>query len=457
MSRRVHLVGIGGTGMSAIARVLVERGENVSGSDRSPSEYSRALEEIGVAVTYGHAPENIAGADLVLISSAVASDNAEVIAARAAGIPIQRREAFFQELTSGQQVVAVAGTHGKSTTTGLIAWILEQAGMQPSFIVGGLLTDFAANARAGAGKPFVIEADEYDRAFLGLRPSIAVVTSVEHDHPDCYPTPESFQQAFHEFAGQVQDLLITCADDPGAARLQPARVEHWSYGIVQESDWRAEEIRPNSAGGSDFLVLHQKEVLGLARMRLPGDHNVLNALGALAVAQRLEVPFSVAREALTSYHGVGRRFEIVGQARGVTVIDDYAHHPTEIRATLAAARQRFPGGDVWAVFQPHTFSRTRTLLDDIAAAFADANHVVVTEIYASRETSDGTLQGRDVARRIRHADVRFAASLAEAAEMVGKEVGPGSVVVTLSAGDGNQVGRLLLARLHQPEEGGQHA
>lgn len=457
MSRRVHLVGIGGTGMSAIARVLAERGEDVSGSDRAPSEYSRALEEIGVTVRYGHAAENIAGAELVLISSAVAPDNPEVLAAKAAGIPVQRREAFFQELTAGNQVIAVAGTHGKSTTTGLIAWILDRAGLQPSFIVGGLLTDFASNARSGAGKPFVIEADEYDRAFLGLRPSVAVVTSVEHDHPDYYPTPESFRQAFSEFAGQVQDLLIVCADEPGAANLKPSGPVRWTYGITSEADWRAEEIRPNPAGGSDFLVLHQKGVLGLARTRLPGVHNVANALAALAVAHQLGVPFSETREALTSYHGVGRRFEIIGQAAGVTVVDDYAHHPTEIRATLAAARRRYPDGDIWAVFQPHTFSRTRTLLEDISTAFGDANHVVVTEIFASRETPDGTLCGSDVARRIQHADVRFAETLPEAAEVVGRGVRPGSIVITLSAGDGNQVGRMVLKRLQERDEGGKHA
>lgn len=444
MSRRVHLVGIGGAGLSAIARILVERGEIVSGSDQAVSPYAEALAAQGVHVAYGHRAENVAGADLVIVSSAVPDTNPEVAAARQAGARVVRRSDYLGELTAGYQTVAVAGTHGKTTTTGLIAWLLDRAGRSPTFIVGGILEDFGTNARLGHGQQFVIEADEYDRAFLALRPSLAVVTNVEHDHPDCYPTPEDFRSAFREFAGRVEGTLIVCAEDAVASSLQPASGDVVRYGFGQGLPWRAEEIRDNAAGGSDFLAVKEGVDLGLVRTRLAGTHNVLNSLAALAAVDRLGIPFVEARQALTEFHGARRRFEVLGEASGVTVIDDYAHHPTEIRATLAAARHRFRGAEIWAVFQPHTFSRTRALLADFAQAFADADHVLVTEIFASREAPDPGINGARVAERIQHADVRFVETLADAASDLDQRVKAPAVVVTLSAGDANEVGRMLL-------------
>jgi UDP-N-acetylmuramate--alanine ligase len=449
----VHLVGIGGAGLSAIARVLHERGEAVTGSDQAISPYSRALEAAGISVSYGHRAENVAGADLVVVSSAVPADNVEVLAAERAGVAVVRRNAFLRELTLGSETIAVAGTHGKTTTTGLIAWILTSAGLEPTFIVGGILQDFGTNAHAGKGRTFVIEADEYDRAFLALHPSIGVVTNVEHDHPDCYPTPAEFHQAFEAFAAQVTDLLIVCLDDPGASSLAPAGVRRLTYGLHSEADWRAEEIRANTAGGSDFLVLRRAELLGLARTRLPGLHNVVNALAALAAAEAAGVSFAEARRALTEFHGTARRFQVIGEVEGVHVIDDYAHHPTEIRATLAAAKLRYPEAEIWAVFQPHTYSRTRALLEGFAGAFADANHVIVTEVFASREAHDPTVSGRLIVERMVHPEARFIPSLAEAAESVLARLRPPAVLVTLSAGDGNEVGMQVLARL-QKKAGG---
>lgn len=425
----------------------------MTGSDQAVSPYSKALEDAGVPVRYGHRAENVAGADLVVVSSAVAEDNLEIVAARKLGIPVQRRNVFLGELTADSKTIAVAGTHGKTTTSGLIAWLLDQAGLSPTFIVGGLLEDFGSNARAGTGPHFVIEADEYDRAFLALRPSVAVVTNVEHDHPDCYPTPQDFQAAFREFADRVQDLLVVCLDDPGAGMLAPSGVARLTYGLGEQADWRAEEIRLNAAGGSDFLVLRRGELLGLVRTRLPGVHNVLNALASMAVADNLGLAFADTRRALTEFHGAGRRFEVLGEAAGVWVIDDYAHHPSEIRATLAAARQRYSQSEVWAVFQPHTYSRTRALLEGFAQAFKDADHVVVTEIFASREPPDPTLSGRHLAERMAHRDVHFIPELPEAARYLQEHVQPPAVVVTLSAGDGNEVGRLLLEGLSAGEGG----
>ena len=436
--------------MSAIAKVLAERGETVSGSDQAVSVYTEALEALGVPIAYGHRAENIAGAELVLVSSAVAATNPEVVAALQAGVPVMRREGFLAELTAPYEVIATAGTHGKTTTTGLIAWILSEAGLDPSFIVGGVLLDFGSNAHAGSGKSFVIEADEYDRAFLGLHPEIAVVTSVEHDHPDCFPTPEDFRAAFVQFASQVWRTLIVCADDPAAAAL-PSKAQRLSYGLAPGADWRAEEIRPNGVGGCDFLVLERGRVLGLARTRLPGEHNVRNTLAALAVAQECGVPFATSRQALTGFRGASRRSEVIGEAGGVVVVDDYAHHPTEIRATLSGLRQRYPGRRLWAVFQPHTFSRLRALLDDFAASFADADHVRITDIFAARELPDGATTSRALAEKVRHPDCRYSGTLEESARELIERVEPNSVVVTLSAGDGNWIGRQLLEARSQRE------
>lgn len=442
--------------MSAIAKVLVERGETVSGSDLARSAFSEALEAQGVAIHYGHRPENIAGAEVVVATSAVGEDNPEIVAARRSGIPVMRRQEYLGELTSGYATVAIAGTHGKTTTTGLIAWILDQAGLAPTFIVGGLLGDFGTNARAASGTTFVIEADEYDRTFLGLRPSVAVVTNVEYDHPDSYPTVEAYRRAFAEFASRVSDLLVVCEDDPIASSLAAPAAARLAYGIGQTADWRAEEIRVNAAGGDDFLALRRGELLGLVRNRLPGLHNVRNTLAALAVAEHLGVSFSQAREAVTGFRGVGRRFEIVGEAAGVTVIDDYAHHPSEIRATLAAARERFPQAEIWSVFQPHTFTRTRALMGEFASAFADADHVIVTDIFASREKPDATTRSEELVAQMSHTDVRQIHRLDDVVEELLARVRPGAVVVTLSAGDANRVGRGLLAGLAAKQEGGSH-
>jgi UDP-N-acetylmuramate--alanine ligase len=447
MSRHVHLVGIGGTGLSAIARVLKQRGDVVTGSDRTRSIYAEALEALGVPIRYEHRAENVEGADLVVASSAVPDDNVELQAARSAGIPVLRRSEFLGDLTAGQKTIAVAGTHGKTTTTGLIAWLLTQAEMDPSFIVGGTLSNFDANARAGGGDYFVIEADEYDRMFLGLEPAIAVITNVEHDHPDCYPTFESFRRAFAEFASRVQDLIVVCKDDPGAASLPLPAIECVRYGLNADADWYAEEIRSNAVGGSDFLVLRRGETLGLMRTRLPGPHNVLNTLAALIVGDHLGLDFKDMRETLTEFLGVGRRFEIIGEAAGVTVVDDYAHHPTEIKATLRGARQQFPDAEIWAVYQPHTFSRIRALLPDFAHAFDDCDHLIVTDIFASREQADGSIDSRTLVETIEHPDVRYIPRLEAAADYLLERVKGGSLVLTLSAGDGNRVGYRVLQGL----------
>ncbi|RLC74844.1 MAG: UDP-N-acetylmuramate--L-alanine ligase [Chloroflexi bacterium] len=456
--KHIHLIGIGGAGLSAIARVLMEQGAEVSGSDLTLSPVAESLARDGARVFDGHRAENVNGADLVVVSSAVPASNVEVRAAQAAGIPVLKRPQVLGRMMNGRLGVAVAGTKGKTTTTAMIASILLKAERDPTFIVGGVLAGLETNAHAGKEPLFVIEADEYDRTFLGLKPTVAVVTNVEHDHPDCYPTFDDFQAAFAEFVALVprDGLLVACWDDPAARALGERRREAGGavafFGLEEGAEWRAEDVRPNFAGGVDFLITRGGEVLGLVRLRLPGTHNASNAAAAIAVADFLNVPLRVARSALTEFRGVKRRFEIKGESGGVTVVDDYAHHPTAIRVTLQAARERFTHRSLWAVWQPHTYSRTRALLKDFARAFDLADHVILLPIYAARETDALNTSSRDVAAEMQHPDVRCAGSLDEALVWLGTEVRPGNVVLTLGAGDGNRVGEWLLEVLDNDQD-----
>jgi UDP-N-acetylmuramate--alanine ligase len=426
----------------------------VTGSDQAANALSDALVRDGIRVVIGHQAGNVAGADLVLVTSAVHPDNPEVVAALAAGIPVKRRENFLEELTAGLRTIAVAGTHGKTTTSSLIAWILRSAGRQPGYVLGGVSPDLAGNAAAGGGSIFVIEADEYDRAFLGLRPSLGVITNVEYDHPDVYPTRPDYRRAFEDFLELIQDRLIVCREDPVAADLGRAGLPRETYGLSADADWHAEEIRPNAAGGSDFLAFHAGESLGLMRTRLPGRHNVLNALAAMAAVADFDIAPPDLRQALTEFRGVQRRFTIAGETGEVTVIDDYAHHPSEVQATLDAVRGRYPGREVWAVFQPHTYSRLRALAPDFAHAFAGADHVVITGVFASREQALPGIDAAWLAGQIAHDDVHPLEALDEAARFVLARLRPPAVVVTLSAGDGNRVGEIVLEALKAGGEGG---
>ena len=457
----VHFVGIGGAGLSAIARVLMGLGYRVSGSDQAASALTAALADEGATVYAGHRGEHVNGADLVVVSSAIPKDNVELVAAQARGMSVAKRADFLGEMMTGRTAVAIAGSHGKTTTTGMIATMLLEAGQDPTFIVGGQIAHLGTNARSGTG-PFLIEADEYDRTFLGLKPTMAVVTNVEHDHPDCFPTFEEFREAFEAFVGLLPEhgVLIVCADDPTAWRLaelaQSRRITVVPYGLAGDvelaghpSYWQAVDVRPNGAGGSDYVALTGGESKGLIRLRVPGAHNVANSLATLAVADQLGVPFNTVAQALRTFRGMGRRFEIKGVATGVTVVDDYAHHPTEIRATLAAARSNYPEREIWAVWQPHTYSRTKVLMRNFSAAFGDADHVLVTPIFAAREKSDPSVSSADVVARMDHNDAGVVADLDEAVEALEAGVQSGDVVLTLGAGDGYVIGERLLARLRE--------
>ncbi|MEW5721180.1 MAG: UDP-N-acetylmuramate--L-alanine ligase, partial [Chloroflexota bacterium] len=350
----------------------------------------------------------------------------------------------FPELTAGKRTIAVAGTHGKTTTTAMIAAILANAGLDPEVIVGGIVPEVGGNARAGHGEYFVIEADEYDRAFLGLRPAIAVVTSIEMDHPDIYRDVDDVTRAFREFMRLAprEGAVIGCGDAETVSRelrgIRETRVVR--YGFNADNDWRASDVVPNARGGSDFVAWRGAEEIRDWGLGIPGTHNVLNALAAIAVADTVGVDLASVRATLRNFRGAARRFEIKGEFRGVTVVDDYAHHPTEIRATLAAARTRFPQRNIWAVFQPHTFTRTLALLDEFANAFVDADHVIVTEIYAARERASRGVSGAQVVNRMKHPDARFIASLDATTEFLLAHLDPGDILITLGAGDVNHVG-----------------
>lgn len=451
--QRIHIVGIGGAGMSAIARVLRGRGFTVTGSDRGEGLLVTALRAEGIPVAVGHAPENLGAAELVLASSAVPDENPELVAARAQGVPVLRRPEFLAALTAGYDVIAIAGAHGKTTVSGMIATILLAAGLDPTFIVGGVVANLGTNARVGQGRHFVIEADEYRNTFLALEPQIAVVTNVEYDHPDSFPSPKHLRLAFGEFVEQIRPggLLVACADDPVAHAVGASYHANGGrlvrYGRSAGATWQVTGLRANESGGVDGVVWWEGHEIGLLRLRLPGEHNAVNALAAVAVASALEIPWETSRKALESFAGTERRFEILGEAAGVVVVDDYAHHPTQIKAVLAAARQRYPERRIIAVWQPHTYSRIKALWGEFLAAFEQADRVLILPIYAAREVDDGTVSHRDLAARLHHGDVVVAESLADAVERLAAEIAPDDLVLLMGAGDEYLVGRQLLARL----------
>lgn len=457
----IHVVGIGGSGMAAIARVLAGRGFRVSGSDLQHNELTTALESEGIRVFNGHDPSHVSGADALVVSSAIAPSNPEWLAARDQGKPVLKRAELLGELMTGKVGIAVAGTHGKTTTTGMIATILLETGLDPTVVLGGTLAELGGNGRFGRGPHFIVEADEYDYMFLGLRPEIAVITNIEHDHPDLFPTVESYRDAFRRFTALMpqRGQLVVCTDDDGVVELLdeggPYTSNVMAYGLDEpriafgSPSLRAVELRPNQLGGTDFIVERDRHTIGLARIRVPGSHNVRNALAALAVGLVMEMDFAQICRALAGFGGVQRRFQLVGEVADVTIIDDYAHHPTEIRATLAAARQRYPGRRLWAVWQPHTYSRTRLLADEFAAGFELADRVIALDIYRSREVHDPTISTADVVSRMDISKVTYIPDRRDAAGYLLERVSPGDVVVTLGAGDGDMVGRWLLDGLKQ--------
>lgn len=440
-ARRVLLVGVGGSGMSGLATILLQMAKVVVGSDLAESSALQRLRRAGADIRAFHSAENVQDADLVIISAAIPNDNPELVVARQSGIPVLTHAEALGALLSQRTGIAVAGTHGKTTTTAMIAFILDRCGLDPSFLIGSEALDLGASARLGTGPHMVVEADEYDRRFLALRPHLAVITSIEPDHLDYYRDLAEIQSAFVEFAARVLPggALITCADSPALAdlTLPGSRI---TYGLSPAADWRISSYRPE-AGGCRFVVEgpdHQRAEIAL---RLAGHHNASNALAATIACLVLGVDLTLTAEALQHFTGTRRRFETIGRYRGIWVVDDYAHHPTEVRATLRAARERH-GGRIIVVFQPHTTNRTAKLLADFVSAFDNADRVVLVPIYqpAGRERQGLPVSSEDLAVRMPPHLIRLVSGLDEAMDVLKEEVAPGDLVITMGAGDVNKIG-----------------
>ncbi len=447
--RRLHFLGIGGAGMCALAELALEAGLEVTGCELEASPRTERLVELGAGILLGHDPAHVGDVDAVVATAAVPEDLPELQAARRLGLPVVGRAELLAEVERGRLGIAVAGTHGKTTTASMITWVLQEAGLDPTAVVGGRPAFLPGHARAGRGPHLVCEADEYARAFLALHPCWCVVTNVEPEHLEVYGTREALEAAFAELAGRVPfwGAVIACADDPGAVRVAAACGRRTlGYGLGEGAWLRAVEVAAAPEGTAATVVAGGKE-LGRLRIPLAGGHNLRNALAAVAVALELEIPFVEAAAALARFPGVGRRLEVRGERGGVLVADDYAHHPTEIAATLAAARQRWPGRRVVAVFEPHLYSRTRAFAAGFARALAAADRVILLPVYPAREAPRPGVDSRLVLEPLRAggAAAELASDYRDAARRLEGTVAPGDVVLTLGAGPVDRVGELWLA------------
>jgi len=455
--QRVHFVGIGGIGMSGIAEVLLNLGFKISGSDLKPSAVTERLASLGATIFEEHRTENVGGAEVVVVSSAVPDDNPELAEARMLHIPVIQRAEMLAELMRLKYGIAVAGMHGKTTTTSMVAAILAASGLDPTVVVGGRVDAMGSNARLGNSQYLVAEADESDRSFLKLSPILAVVTNIDREHMDCYRNMRDVKRAFLDFMDRVPfyGMVVLCNDDPILRRMLPQiprRVV--TYGTRRGSDFhiKVRECGFDSQQNhpvSRFEVTYRGNSLGEFRLRVPGAHNVLNATAAIAVGIGLDIQIGQIRAALETFHGVDRRFQLRGKVARISVIDDYGHHPTEIRATLAAARQcGFRKTHV--IFQPHRFTRTRDLMDEFATAFEDADNLIILDVYPAGEQPIEGVTGEALARRITDEGKRtaaYAGSFAAAAKSVCEAANEGDMILTLGAGSVSQLGPMILEKL----------
>jgi UDP-N-acetylmuramate--alanine ligase len=458
--RRVHFVGIGGIGMSGIAEVLLNLGYQISGSDLKTSAVTQRLGGLGAAIFEEHTAANIAGADVVVTSSAISVENPEVVEARRLHVPVIQRAEMLAELMRLKYGIAIAGMHGKTTTTSMVAAVLAAGGLDPTVVVGGRVDAMGSNARLGRSQYLVAEADESDRSFLKLSPILSVVTNIDREHMDCYRDMRDVRRTFLEFMERVPfyGVVVGCNDDAVLRRLLP-RVHRrvTTYGTTAGSDFLIRIGR--SVGGGEhspvvrFEVTYKEKELGQFTLRVPGTHNVLNATAAIAVGTALDVSTERIRSALDGFRGVDRRFQLRGKAAGVSVIDDYGHHPTEIRATLAAARQ-CGFRRVHVIFQPHRFTRTRDLMGEFAAAFGDADTLCLLDIYPASEKPIEGVTAEVLAGSIAEAgkrNVAYASSFSDAVASVRALARPGDMVLTLGAGNVSQLGPMILEKLTTKE------
>jgi UDP-N-acetylmuramate--alanine ligase len=452
--KRLYFIGIGGAGMSGIAEILHNLGYQVAGSDSTPSEVTEYLQSKGVTIHPAHAAGNIKDVDVVVISSAISESNPEVTEARKLRIPVIKRAEMLGELMRLKFSVGVAGTHGKTTTTSMIGRILQQANLKPTLIVGGVVAELGTGASLGEGDYLVAEADEYDKSFLSMFPSMAVVLNIEPDHLECYDGLEDLKNSFLSYMNRVPfyGSAIISADDANTALLKNRITRPFaSFGFSPTADYRAVDVQL-SAGRTTFGVYHHQDLLGEIILRVPGRHNVANALAAIAAARELDVPFVAVADSLRSFRGVGRRFELIGEAKDIMLFDDYAHHPTEIAATLRAARDCYPGHRLIVIFQPHLFSRTKYFLKEFAQALSQADQCILTDIYPARElpiegvTSDLI---RKEAERMGHTNFQYVGVKENAIEAVLSMAKPKDLIITQGAGSITYIKKTILERLQE--------
>lgn len=457
--KNIHFIGIGGIGMSGIAEVLCNLEFTVSGSDLKKSANTNRLEVIGAQIYEGHAAENIGNAQVVVYSSAVKADNPEVVAAREKKIPvIPRAEMLAELMTLKPYSVAIAGSHGKTSTTSMVATVLGHAGVEPTTIVGGVVDTLGSNAKLGTSDWFVAEADESDRSFLMLNPTIAVVTNIDQEHMESYKGMEDVVQCFTDFSNKVPfyGACILCLDDPNVQAIIPSiKRRRVTYGFTAQADVSAHKIVQNDSFGSSFEVWQGTNVLGQINLPVPGKHNVYNALAATTVALELEVPFGQIAEAFADFKNADRRFQFKGVARGITVVDDYGHHPTEITATLSAAKNGSGGKRTVVVFQPHRYSRTNELLEDFARCFNNADVLYLLDIYAANETPIPGISAAVLAEKIEefgHKNVQFIGDIHTASKRVIPDLRDNDLLITLGAGSITGLSDEILEMLRQSDE-----
>jgi UDP-N-acetylmuramate--alanine ligase len=448
-SQHAHFIGIGGIGMSGIAEILLSLGMKVSGSDLRRGPVTDRLAQLGATIYQGHEAGHVAGATVVVTSSAVGAANPEVLEAHARKIPVIQRAEMLAELMRLKYSIAIAGMHGKTTTTSMVASVLSAGGLDPTVVVGGRVDALGSNARLGTTQYLVAEADESDRSFLKLSPILAVVTNLDREHMDCYHDMADVERAFLTFMDKVPfyGAVTACLDNPLLAAILP-RVHRrvFTYGTAAAADFRLEYLEAGHGPFARFQVVTAGGPLGPFELHVPGRHNVLNATAAVAIAHQLEVPSDMIAEGLNHFRGVDRRFQLRGKARGVTVVDDYGHHPTEIRATLAAARE-CGHGKIHVVFQPHRYSRTKDLLDRFRGAFNDADSVIVLPIYAASEEPIPGVTAELLASRIEGPEVQYAPDFASAVTAVVAQAKDGDLILTLGAGNVSQLAPQILAAL----------
>ena len=436
--KRLYFVGIGGAGMSGIAEILHNLGYQISGSDSSPSEITEYLSSIGITIHEGHAGENVEDTDVLVISSAVGEDNPEVIAAREIGLPVIKRAEMLGEIMRLKFSIGVAGTHGKTTTTSMIGSVMRKAELQPTLIVGGIVADLGTGASLGSGDYLVAEADEYDRSFLAMYPSMAVVTNLEADHLDCYDDLEDLINSFVTYMNRVPfyGSVVLSADDVNLSRVlgEIAR-PYVTFGFSEEAQYRAVDVSL-IPGGSRFKVFHHEDMLGQVNLNVPGKHNIANAMATIATCHELEVPFATIADGLASFRGVGRRFDVIGEANGIMVIDDYAHHPTEVAATIRTAKESYERR-VIVVFQPHLYSRTRDFTVQFAEALALADECVLVDIYPAREKPIPGVTSESIQTKadgLGLGSFHYVGAKENCVDYVAEMAQPGDMIFTMGAG-----------------------